>query len=319
MILTIINVVVLIWLNCIEDSNGRNVANEIRIAMKTVPEYLTNPNRLLDIHNFEYIIPKNVCKIVVRNETKVPDFVVLMHTSPLHFELRKALRETWFHSDQRFLSYFVLGKVTSKTVQKQLNAEDAKHHDIIQANFMDTYHNLTYKHTTVLKWFVNNCKNVDYLVKMDDDVFMNVPEVLKFLAKNKNKNDSVIGLRFRPIKPDRWGKWRITQQQLKDNYYPEFSFGPSTIYSKEFVHKAYRKAHTTRFFWVDDIFVSGFIRLQLHAKITDIGHRILNQNETNSILTNQSLPFAKPDFMFSWNERFPDDIRTLWKQTHLNQ
>lgn len=41
------------------------------------------------------------------------------------------------------------------------------------ANHIDHFRNLTYKDTMTLKWFIENCAHLDYLVKFDDDVFAN--------------------------------------------------------------------------------------------------------------------------------------------------
>lgn len=102
---------------------------------------LPGPGKLLDMSNFKYLITKPPCS----RDSSQPYFVTLVHTAPTHIERRMAARETWAHSDPRTLTYFMIGYVASPSIQKRINQEEAKHHDIIQGNFVDSYHNLTYK------------------------------------------------------------------------------------------------------------------------------------------------------------------------------
>lgn len=72
----------------------------------------------------------------------------------------------------------------------------------------------------LLKWFDANCPKVKYLVKLDDDVFMNIPNVFKFLTENENRNYSIMGYYRHPEAMQRYGKWKITRQQYYDDIYP---------------------------------------------------------------------------------------------------
>ena len=112
-----------------------------------------NSNEMFDVTDFKYLISKPECS---RNSS-APYFVTLVHSSPTQFERRAACRDTWAHSDPRTKTYFLMGMVQSESLQKRINEEDARFNDIIQGNFVDSYHNLTYKHTMALKWFSENC------------------------------------------------------------------------------------------------------------------------------------------------------------------
>lgn len=53
-------------------------------------------------------------------------------SAPVKISHRKALRETWLHSDPKMISYFVMGIPDSKSMQKRLLQENEKYNDIIQ-------------------------------------------------------------------------------------------------------------------------------------------------------------------------------------------
>lgn len=273
---------------------------------------VNDSRRLLNMNDFEYIISKKCESNMKGSNSTSPSLVILIHTSPLHFESRKALRETWLYSDKRVLPYFMLGKTNSKAVQNEIIKEEQKHHDLIQGNFIDSYYNLTYKHTMLLKWFSSECNNIKYLVKMDDDVLPNLPEVFSYLDYASTQNYSVIGGFFWGT-TSREGKYKATQEQLKHNYIPESAWGPSIIYSSQFARDAYEKSHTTRIYWQDDIFVTGFIRQQLHIKLTDIRDRILDNEETHNFNENAA-NFSIPNFLFSGYALTADELYKIWKK-----
>ena len=55
------------------------------------------------------------------------------------------------------------------------------HQDILQWDFMDTYNNLTIKSILALKWAPAFCSTAKFVIKMDDDVFLNAINLANFL------------------------------------------------------------------------------------------------------------------------------------------
>lgn len=241
-----------------------------------------------------------------------------MHSSPLKAENREVLRATWFHSDPRMLSFFVMGKTHSKSLQKKIDKESEMYGDIIQGNFVDAYHNLTYKHALVMKWFNTHCTDVKFLVKMDDDVFMNVPAVFDYLQEIENENHAILGNFIPPEKTKRSGKWKTTFNQWKDDDYPEYCVGPSIIYSNEYIRQAYPRTFTTHFLWLDDVFFTAFIRIQFLMKITPINERILATPDFDAFLHNESYIPAEMPFLFTDVDCYPDSQLEFWNKMKQN-
>ena len=55
----------------------------------------------------------------------------------------------------------------------------------MQWDFLDTYQNLTIKSIMSLKWASQNCKEAAYVVKMDDDIFVNPPNLARLLDEKR--------------------------------------------------------------------------------------------------------------------------------------
>ena len=55
--------------------------------------------------------------------------------------------------------------------------ENNKHGDIVQGDFLDTYHNLSYKAIMGSLWVSEFCNQAEFVVTTDDDMFIDLYEV----------------------------------------------------------------------------------------------------------------------------------------------
>ena len=65
----------------------------------------------------------------------------------------------------------------------QVVEESRTYGDILQEDFVDSYMNLTLKSVMGLKWASTYCSQTQYLLKTDDDIFVNVPVLLTYLQE----------------------------------------------------------------------------------------------------------------------------------------
>ena len=93
-------------------------------------------------------------------------------------------------------------------------AESNKYGDIIEERFVDSYNNLTLKSIVMLKLVSNYCANsTKYLLKIDDDMFVNMHLIVKMLMGRNSTTDLLIGKLIcgaRPIK-DTSSKWLVSR------------------------------------------------------------------------------------------------------------
>ena len=72
---------------------------------------------------------------------------------------------------------FLLGSPDDVKKQEMLQEENKKHRDIVQGDFLDTYHNLSYKAIMGHLWVSEFCVHAEFVVKTDDDMFIDLYEV----------------------------------------------------------------------------------------------------------------------------------------------
>ena len=79
--------------------------------------------------------------------------------------------------------------MTAKADRRRLADEAATFGDILQEGFVDTYANLTIKSLVLLTWFRQNCdKDVPYVMKVDDDTYVNLEKLRDIVVHNKRKD-----------------------------------------------------------------------------------------------------------------------------------
>ena len=89
--------------------------------------------------------------------------------------------------------------------------ENDKYKDVIVEDFVDTYYNLTVKSVMLLRWVEHNCVNAKFIMKMDDDVYLNVDNLMAFLKEDYVSTENfLIGKLYHNLQVDR----RITSKWL---------------------------------------------------------------------------------------------------------
>jgi hypothetical protein len=101
-----------------------------------------------------------------------------------NFEQRQAIRSTWGNVSNipTTVVRFLLGKSTNTTHQSLAATENQLYKDIVFEDIVETYENLTLKSIAMLRWTSLNCHRIQYLLKIDDDMFLNLPKLLDILT-----------------------------------------------------------------------------------------------------------------------------------------
>lgn len=209
--------------------------------------------RLVDLENFRFL-SSHVC-----NDTDQIDLLIFVQSAPKNFERRNAIRETWGQTKDGIKLFFMLGGVDNQTLQDQIDKEYRKHSDVVQGNFMDSYRNLTYKFIMGFKYTLYFCPNAQYVLKTDDDIFVNIPTVLEYLQLLPKDKKNFIFCSVMDGSPAirKPSKWQVPYGEYPHRSYPQYCSGFAVMFTKDVIFRIYREAQRGEFFWVDDAFVTG--------------------------------------------------------------
>ncbi|NWI65911.1 B3GL1 acetylgalactosaminyltransferase, partial [Todus mexicanus] len=125
-----------------------------------------------------------------------PFLVVLVTSHPKDVKSRQAIRITWASQSswwgQRVLTLFLLGEDAERgdnAAALSVEDESILYGDIVRQDFVDTYDNLTLKTIMAFRWAAEFCSTARFLMKTDDDVFVNTANLVKLLLKlNSSEN-----------------------------------------------------------------------------------------------------------------------------------
>ena len=186
------------------DVHGDHQWGDEDIAQEARPESMTSTRESLRTYNCSkggnpYCLngpiptamwPGRSCS----GSTKV-DLLLLITSSEGHADRRKAIRDTWANKQQSGFvvkRVFLFGK-KGESLQREIEPENEEFGDILQGDFEDSYRNLTLKTIMGYTWMRENCPIAKYVMKTDDDMFINTVPLVKFAYKSIGENPIMAG------------------------------------------------------------------------------------------------------------------------------
>lgn len=235
--------------------------------------------------------------------------LILVISAPSHLDARLAIRQTWGHFGIRrdVTMAFLLGRITNSTLNAALKQENFIYDDLILGNFIDSYNNLTLKTISGLEWIDRHCSKVQFILKTDDDMFINVARLLQFLDNHKKYKRSIYGRLARKWKPIRSkkSKYYVSKEQFSALVFPSFTTGPAYVLTNDIVHDLYMAAMKHVYLKLEDVFTTGILAQELAIRrfhVNEFLNRRIAFNACN-IRKTISIHMVKP------NEQFD-----LWKK-----
>ncbi|RWS17755.1 beta-1:3-galactosyltransferase 5-like protein [Dinothrombium tinctorium] len=233
----------------------------------------TSPNRLLHINDFRFL--KNASHVCNDKDVYLAAFV---HSAPSNFEKRRVIRMTWAakHSQKqlRLKVVFLIGLPNNHSIQSLLDREQAQFGDLVQANFIDTYKNLTLKHLMGYKWILQFCNSSKFVMKADDDAFIDVYKVVQVLKNSFDNLEEVPkNILSCSLFPDgtltkREGKWSLSMSEYPFDTYPSYCSGVAYFATPDVIYDLYKTASEMKLIvWIDDLFVTGIVASALRLRL----------------------------------------------------
>lgn len=238
--------------------------------------------------------------------------LVLITTAPDHEKHRTAVRQTWGHFSIRkdVVMAFMIGRTNNPTIQANIDRENELYGDVVQANFIDHYSNLTLKTVSMFEWAKTYCSESHFILKTDDDMFINMPLLLTFIDSKINDRRVMYGRLAKGWKPvrNKKSKYYIDTSTYSKTRYPDFLTGPAYLFTNDVVDDIYQKALGTTFFVLEDVLVTGIVGESLRIKrVGDSRFR----NEKIKLTDTCSLMKTISIHMVKYEEQFDIYKRTL--------
>ncbi|XP_057376818.1 beta-1,3-galactosyltransferase 2-like [Daphnia carinata] len=219
-----------------------------------------------DVLSFQYPLTVPPCQDVTGVNRTV--FLAIISGAG-NFERRNTSRHLWpkhlkAEQDKGLMGVvgiaFVVGKPDKVETQNRIEEESQKYGDIIQIEMVDTYRNLSLKVAGLFNWLhTRNCSKVDFLFKVDDDVYVNVRNLVQFVQSQPrhDANLTIFGNSAGNLWPARGGKWGLTYEEWPWGDYPRYFFGPGVLFPGNTIVPMLASFQTTPMLHIDDLYYSG--------------------------------------------------------------
>ncbi|CAF1272113.1 unnamed protein product [Rotaria sordida] len=208
------------------------------------------------------------------------DLVIIIISKSDNYKTRDAIRRTWASGKDIDIystiniKFFFLIDFNEKLIH-HIRLENNLFHDIIQVELLQEYTLVTHRVLSLFEWSFRYCRTAKFLFKTDDDVFINLILLLKFISPlikqpinnsflisdmhiygYKHKNARV----FRHSKNLVSGRYIVTHDEYPCERYPTFLSGFGYLISKKardaILYTAYQDLEPFR---ISDVYLTGII------------------------------------------------------------
>ncbi|ESO93936.1 hypothetical protein LOTGIDRAFT_74929, partial [Lottia gigantea] len=193
------------------------------------------------------------------------DILIYFHSAWNNRGKRRFLRETWasvktFHNIS-IKTIFILGSPKDAKHQLTIDFENVVYRDIVQGDFNDTFKNLTLKSALAIQWINTHCMQTRYVIKADDDIFINVFKIIEDLFPVLSQRKQTVMCHFHKagqsvIVRNPKSQWYIPNGVFKGvKHFPRFCSGYVAIFTSDLIPLLYRSSFQSPIIPVDDVYM----------------------------------------------------------------
>ncbi|XP_061179050.1 beta-1,3-galactosyltransferase 5-like [Saccostrea echinata] len=196
-------------------------------------------------------------------------FFIAVPSHVANFEQRSSIRKSWgsvAKSDPSLKIAFFVGTSENSRIDDILTKEKQIHNDIIEVETKEKYEMLARKSISILEWIHNNCNHAKYYLKVDDDIFLNIRNLLDDL-RHRERTNSIIGCKVKDTSPFRFpfSKWYLSRDQYSADTFPDYISGPAYVITGDILSELYFATKIAQYIFLEDVFINGICRKYINA------------------------------------------------------
>ncbi|CAL8309833.1 unnamed protein product [Lota lota] len=206
--------------------------------------------------------------------------LLVIKSSPVNYERRQVLRETWAeeraHMGARIRRVFVSGTTGAgfekRRLNKLLQLEHKEYGDVLQWDFEDSFFNLTLKQVLFLGWMEERCPRAHFLLNGDDDIFAHTDNMVEFLRDHDGSRHLFVGTIIENVGPIRQpnSKYFVPVQVQKSESYPPYCGGGGYLLSGHTAMVIYNASKSIGLHPIDDVYMGMCLA---RAGLRPVNHR----------------------------------------------
>ena len=158
------------------------------------------------------------------------------------------------------------------------------------------------------KWSLENCPNAKYVLKTDDDAFVDTFHLPKFLKRHyfDTKTDFFLCFVLKGYKPRRniGDKWYVTREQYEEDEYPPYCAGPVYITKIQTMRKILPIVEELNYLYIDDLLVTGIAAKGVTTHYDWSKSFLESHTDSSDALISPHRSFYTPELLAAMNLNF---------------
>ncbi|KAH3839677.1 beta-1,3-galactosyltransferase 1-like [Dreissena polymorpha] len=229
--------------------------------------------------------------------SKNTDLFVYVPSKKENFIRRRLIRQTWgslkIVNNISITVVFILGKPLDINDQVMINNEQLVHEDIIQVDVHEHLRNLSVKAVAAMSWIHERCKHIRYVMKVDDDIFVNVFELTRTILPQLRPDSFAIACHVvpegrSPIVRSEKSRWYIPENLLPGRkYFPTFCSGYTVVMTAKTAQELFKNSLKQPILPVDDVYNFGILAENLNVTFMDVKGK-MSLNEASAMKSYES-------------------------------
>ena len=182
---------------------------------------------------------------------------------------REMLRRTWGSmssnkDEYRWKVLFMMGKTLIAETDKSIMAEHRRYGDLLIGDYHDSYRTITTKLLMAFNWASK--KRFKYILKTDDDVYVNIPKLINWIVTQGNPSSFYGGILYRGnVVRNSRHKHYVSKEDLPIDHYPVYCKGAMFVMSQSLVSDVTALSTKIPRIPVDDAYVGLLVN---HLEVT---------------------------------------------------
>ncbi|MEG7521718.1 MAG: hypothetical protein M3H12_01255, partial [Chromatiales bacterium] len=275
--------------------SGNNLDLKLTLNIKSLVKFLDAQEDLIKKEKATSDTVKSDTEIVLHDPKRcdeIPEvtWLVYVHTQPHRGDKRTVQRRTWANErlfkkrDIRVI--FVMGSNGRPVLQREVAAEFSRHRDIVQGNFMDDEYSGPTKARLALKWIATYCAKAKYILKVEDDTFVDIFWLRDIVKKHWGSNRLIAC----PLWPEHSRLIRRDPRKCSGDiwclrytefpgmtHFPRYCDAIGYLVSRAMARRMFEAVPKTAFFWLEEVYMTAM----LPSRLDDVEYVNFFSNYTN--------------------------------------
>ncbi|XP_071080720.1 beta-1,3-galactosyltransferase 5-like [Haliotis cracherodii] len=228
--------------------------------------FFTPQKRKINPLQFEYIIsPRHVC-----SNSNTPSILIIVLTTVEAYTMRKSIRETWGsvartnkwpsrHIGISIKFVYLFGYSDNANLRQRLRSEASEFGDVLQVGITEAYGiNVTKKILMGFKWAEEHCQGTGYVMKVDDDVFVDLPQVIDHL-RTRQFSSYISGHKVWFSFTKRSGKYKLSYKEYPFCMIPSYILGYFYVMPMGIMSRLLDASQFVPYVRMEDVYITAIL------------------------------------------------------------